>query len=752
MRKPNDHTVGRLTIAVAFCIAVILATYLNLPRVPAVWWMSPVPQNIRTPDGRPVITDPSEQPTHVYFPDPDNDLRVFRAMEIADGQVRRWDFMPQINAPAGVRLHWTSPMDYLVAGAGLIGERVFGKPDGFATGAALVAPAIGIVYLAALIGLVAQLGGGVAAVICGAVCAVTPTFLRVFGIGNADHHCLIELLLATAVLTLISGARRMAGRLATATEPGDALASNPKDFNESNADQRVTPARGTMELTCFGLSGLMIGVAIWTAAQVILFWLIVAGIQCIAVVCSRSEGRRALFNAATAWNGGALIAVIIGFAIDGRQELAAMPVDRISLFHVGVTLLGLLLIRVIGPGAARGRCLAAASRFSRTAPAILGLAILVVLALRWQSAFAAVRGEALARWHAQVAELQPLVRFSGEMDWSARLAPLHERLGFMPYLLMIAIPFFMIARRVPLWLRSMLGLLAVTISVLSLIQLRWIDHYGTFVLPVIVVGLLELTHRIARSMQGFTPVWRAAAVAAALGASAIPFAIWPRLALMWHAVDVAARAPSGGNPESAALLDAIGPREDQKRTALTAMAIRRNEMLNPASTTRRLILCEEGEGPTLLRETGLPVVAAPYHRAISGIVEMMRFFAERDPVTARAQLDRLGVRYIVAPYRANEQLMNFERIAFGELRSYDPPIDTYDARGTLRQTLRYRPEVNRTMAYRLAIRPTDHGIAGVELLYGICDDPGQPEAIHGLLFIVHEIATTTTSHASSDSP
>lgn len=83
--------------------------------------------------------------------------------------------------------------------------------------------------------------------------------------------------------------------------------------------------------------------------------------------------------------------------------------------------------------------------------------------------------------------------------------------------------------------------------------------------------------------------------------------------------------------------------------------------------------------------------------------------------------------------------MNFEQIAFGELRSYDPPDETLDAHGRLQRKLHYKPEVAETMAYRLAIRPRDHGIPGVELLYGICDDPSRPDEMHGLLFVVNEM-------------
>ena len=150
--------------------------------------------------------------------------------------------------------------------------------------------------------------------------------------------------------------------------------------------------------------------------------------------------------------------------------------------------------------------------------------------------------------------------------------------------------------------------------------------------------------------------------------------------------------------------------------------------------------CAEGEGAMLLYYTGLPVVAAPYHRAIDGIVEVASFFAEKDPIRARQQLDRLGVRYVVIPYAPHLQLMNFEKIAFGELRSFDPPDETIDRLGRIARELHYKEEqIAQTMAYRLAIEPEIPCIPGVELIGRIQDDPRRPNAKNGLLYVVNDL-------------
>ena len=171
---------------------------------------------------------------------------------------------------------------------------------------------------------------------------------------------------------------------------------------------------------------------------------------------------------------------------------------------------------------------------------------------------------------------------------------------------------------------------------------------------------------------------------------------------------------------------------------------------------RQAILCEDGEGPALLYWTGLPVVATPYHRALDGLLEMARFFAERDPAAARERLDRLGVRYVVMPPRAHEQLMQFEQLVYGELRSFNPPTPSQDEFGRAVMHLNYRvPELVQTMAYRLVMDPTGDVIPGVqriaEIDEGARDSAGNPRRT-GLLYVVLDMPASQPSSRPDSQP
>lgn len=153
---------------------------------------------------------------------------------------------------------------------------------------------------------------------------------------------------------------------------------------------------------------------------------------------------------------------------------------------------------------------------------------------------------------------------------------------------------------------------------------------------------------------------------------------------------------------------------------------------------RRAILSDEGSGPMLHYRTRLPVVAVPYHRAIDGIVAAATFYAERDPVEARRMLDALGVRYVVVPFRPHEQLINFERVAFGALRSYDPPEQGLDEQGNVRERLKYRREITETAIYRLTLHGGG-GIPGLELIESAKEGAATPDGKSGLLYVVKDL-------------
>ncbi|HWL93660.1 MAG TPA: hypothetical protein VNT79_08995, partial [Phycisphaerae bacterium] len=570
-------------------------------------------------------------------------------------------------------------------------------------------------------------------------------------LGHADHHCLLEVLLIASIVLIAGRSRETSRRIA------------------------------------FFASGCLMGLAIWTASQAAIFWLGFFVVILIAAIRVDPQRKRSSLSRAHMWATGSFLVVGLGYLLDSFDDLKTATLDRISAVHFGLLFIAAILTRAIysasgQPRERRERPIAARWAF-------IGIALVcLILFFKRATYFEHMQGEVLERWHTHIAELQPMIasvpQGAGLFDATAfSLQPLHDRLGYTMYLLPLALPYFLLSRRTPGVIRAILGILAPLIAGLSVEQLRWMDHYNTFVLPVIVVGLWEVLGRVsgrlvkpvekqleARSASEGDPrlerdgspanvnhpleKWRFAISFVILAAATVPFSTYERLALVRRANSLleGRDAALGSGPRPSLLteqwhtadvsLRALGPREDQLRTDFVARAISLREIESPSPESRRAVLCDEGEGPALLHETGLPVVAAPYHRAIDGIVEMMQFFAERDPVLARGRLDRLGARYVVVPYRINEQLMNYEQIAFGERRSFDPPREWLDENGRLRRELQYRPELTGTMAYRLSHRPHDHGSAGVEMLYSIRDDPARPDDVHGLLFVVNDITGT----------
>ncbi|MFQ5412050.1 MAG: STT3 domain-containing protein [Phycisphaerae bacterium] len=636
----------------------------------------------------------------IFFPDPDDYLRTYRAKRIVAGESIRIRHMPDLNHPDGVELHWTAVMDFLLAGAGILVAGLTTHPDPAGIAAAWIPVALGALYVACMIGWLRRGFGWGPGLLAGLLIIASPAYHRAFQLGHADHHALLELLFVVAL-----GA--WAGRIRDDGNPG------------------VPPRSAAI------ISGVAIGLAIWTATFSLLVWgAILVGIH---VACRRADAssRPAFLAAHRAWCMTVAGVVAAGYVFENWPDLGSVAIDKISTLHLtGVLIAWLVPIggatrtsassRTDDPSTQTEAVAIAADdqgRVTRKVLLLLAVAATVVwFATRQDRVLEPVRSPELSRWHDLNAELQPLITHAGR-DWS--LKPMHDRLGFLPYALPIALPLFLLSKRVPPVVKVGLGVLGPVITLLCIRHLRFTDHFNLAVVPIVVIGAGEGVDRIFFRGRSPQPMIRFAASVGILLLLAIPYRGW---------------------------LDRLSDRIDSpppihlQRTDFVAMAIREYERTHGASADgRRAILCEEGEGPMLLYETGLPVVAAPYHRAIGGIVQAARFYSERDPHAARARLDRLGVRYVVMPFRAHEQLMNFERIAFGELQSFDPPKQWLDPHGNPRQALRYRPEYSKTMAYRLWAHPQSPCIEGLELIRGITDDPQRPNAENGLLYAVHGI-------------
>jgi len=611
-------------------------------------------------------------------------------------------------------------MDYLLAGAGVLAMPLTDHPDPIGVAAACLPVAMGVLYVLCAIGWVRRGVGWGPALLVGLFIVLSPAFHRAFQLGHPDHHALLELLFVVAIGAWVTPAR---------------------DDGEPNAPTRRAAV----------ISGLAIGLAIWVSAQSLLVWgAILVGVS-YACLQSPPPMRKAYLSARLAWNLSVGAVVLAAVAIENWPDLTVVTIDKVSLIH-----LALAAMAFLAPGGMPQRedKDSAESTAPEAAPADAApdpaeqrgttrtIALLAALAafLIWMSMDAdrvlePVSRPEVSRWHELVAELQPLYSHVGP-QWS--LTQMHRKLGYLPYALPLLLPLFLMSRRVGPAIKCTLGLLAPTLAVLTLLQLRWLDHYNLAVMPVAVIGLWEGLERAFPRSAGLRPVLRLSLVGILLGLLTYPACEWT---LRRKSRQQLAAEASGGQVGTPSFEQALEKQLVLDRTDFVAQSI--NHHAARAGTLdpdRVAILSEEGEGPMLLYETGLPVVAAPYHRAIDGIVEAATFFAQRDPAAAREQLDRLRVRYVVMPARYHEQLMNLEYVAFAEHRSFDILRESIGADGKPHRELAAKPQVMDTMIFRMVMRPEEPCIPGVKLIGRIrAEDPTSQVQMRGLLYVVENL-------------
>ncbi len=609
----------------------------------------------------------------VLLVDPDDYMRLVRVRQITDRPGWRVDRLAEINWPMGAELHWTAPMDYLLAAVYRIAGPFVSASDPLAAAAAWAPVALGAAFLAILMFFLRRGCGCPVAAMAAIVAVLSPAFHRVFQMGHPDHHSLLELLFAVAVYVWIPCLK-------------------------SDGNRAVSSPRAAI------VSGAATGLAIWTAPQALFVWgCILAGLVFATFHAAPAE-RSAWGLRTRAWNAAAFAVVLIGFLLENWPRVNVVAIDRLSLPHLAVVMLGFLL-----PCGEATRSAAAVLR--RRAPKLMA-ACAVVAAWTWLDRariFNHLDTPAFLAWSGQIAELQPLFTHA-DGDWSVK--PLLRALGFAPLALPLLLPWFAKSKMMPCGTKLTLMLLSVGFTGLAVVQRRWLDHVTLGLAPVLAVGAWEMARRIGRLLSRESPGVAVAFTVLLLAAICLPSA---------QSVLFSPRA----KPDAQVL-----------RAAIACDRIKDYESSHPAEDPgRRAILSADGDGPMLLYRTGLPIVAAPYHRAIEGVVEVYRFYAERRADAALELLDRLGVQYVMVPFRPHEQLMTFERVAFGELRSFEPTSRTIDDEGNVREMLHYRSEVAATAVYRLAMQP-DNALPGLECIARIREGAETTDGLTGLVYVV----------------
>lgn len=629
----------------------------------------------------------------VLFVDPDDDMRLVRVRSIVEGGPAILRHTTEINWPRGVEMHWTAPMDYALVGAAAFFGGLSSVSDRLAGTAAWVSVWLGLAYSLLMMAMIRRACGWGPALLAGAMVIVSPAYHRVFQLGHPDHHCLLELLFAIAVGAWVP--RR---------------------------DEGGTPCLPSR--TAVILGGLAMGLAIWTAPQGLFIWAAILVGATFASFHASREDRARWAGRRWDWSLAVLAVVACGYLVENVSNLGEVAADKVSLFHVLLVILAMLVPSGALPSVPKGVIRIAAVRWGLFA--ILSTMFVGWIIVDGGRIFRYSRSEELHRWWEIVAELLPLYTRAGG-QWS--FAPLQAHLGYAVYALPLLLVFFVRGKMMPCGAKLTLALLAVGMSGLAIYQRRWLDHVNLGLVPVTVVGIWELVGMIgarkdclhgdssARTSDGGrSPPYGVRIVAAIVLVGLLCY------------------------PCAAGVLMAPTPSPDVQnvRTAFAADRIGAYESVHPSrDSARRAILCDEGCGPMLVYRTRLPVVAAPYHRAIDGIAAAARFYAERDPVEARRMLDALGVKYVVVPFRPHEQLINFERVAYGEMRSYDPPVQSVDADGNIHERLQYRPEIAQTAIYRLTLQGGG-GIPGLELVESITEGATTTDGKSGLLYVVRD--------------
>ncbi|MEK6642661.1 MAG: hypothetical protein AABZ08_02040 [Planctomycetota bacterium] len=415
------------------------------------------------------------------------------------------------------------------------------------------------------------------------------------------------------------------------------------------------------------VSGLCTGLAIWVSPQALLTWgAILAGLT-FATRHASPERREIWTRRLTEWGTASLIVVAIGCLIESGGFQESPTLDRIGIVHVLCVGLAVCLPHGRPPGQRSSR-----AQLVATSTILASIAFVLMF---WRESMGGVfRRPEFHRWSAVVTELQPLILRAGS-DWT--IQPLIRQVGLMPFLLPVTIYVLIRHTRVNCAAKLMFLILSIALTALSVLQLRWMHHINLALVPVTAIGLHiaamklmpgdDATRRLSRDLTclllAFAMILPCASVALATPPSQ-PDAF----ARHWlAAVETISKADASANNN-----DRLGT-----------------------------ILCEMDSGPMLLYYTRRSVVAGPYHRALDGILEVNRFFAERDPVVARSQLDRLHVAYVLVPYRPADQLRIMEQIVFGEAPSYDLPARKIEG-GELLESVTPRPEIEQTIAFRLA--------------------------------------------------
>ena len=517
------------------------------------------------------------------------------------------------NAPYGLAMHWTRPMDVLLLAGAAALTAVMDFRDALYWWAVAISPLLHLAAIMALIWAVIPLLGLWHRCALGAVALLQVPLLTMGLIGRADHHMLIIL---GFVLALGANLRLV-----------------------------MQAARPLLGLA----AGASLGFCLWlTMEGLILLGCCLAVSGGLWVLRGGDRARRCLWQAL-----GLAALLALALAVERPPgDWANDEYDRLSIVHLVVAvLLGAFWAAVVALERVRG---AREGVGPRAVLALVGAGLWTVAMLASFPKF----------FGGPEVDNDPVIQ-TVFLDWVSELRPIVplDAQGFRDWLVYLgasalALPFYFFVlwrgaseRQWDGWLLT--AVCAVAFVVLAMTMRRFAPLAGVFLAVPVALVLGEVL-MMTESMRAFLPRFGLRLVAV-FGLLFGP----PGLAL--------ALAPSSSSATTAAkTAETAGPVLAERSCPIDRIAAWLDDPAGMGGRPR-LILAHFNHGPELLYRTGHAVVASPYHRNAAGLRDAHEAFGSTGAAAARRVVERRAVDLLLicraGPAVAHFSLVNPEAFA-----------------------------------------------------------------------------------------
>jgi len=520
---------------------------------------------------------------HGSLIDPDSYTRLVRVLELHRGEGWFDRVIDRMNAPYGLEMHWTRPLDILLLAGAWPLSAFLGFEDALYWAGVFVSPALHIATCVALVWAVAPLFAPEQRPLVAIVFLMQPLALNYAYAGRADHHMLLLLTYVIALGFLLRSLER--------------------------------PDEDRWSL----LGGVAAGFGLWVSVEFLApLVTLYAPLAAAWMVVGRRAGRAALFLST-----GLLGTITLGVLLEGGPVgLFVAEYDRISIPYLALAAASWALwvgVRILESRGTGPR---------RTPSRILfliatGFAALILVLLTFPGLMVGPMSSGDPRFESllmqQIEELQSA--FPTDLpEVGGTVAKFGHAVFAMAFLAWRGLPRHGRRSRL-LWLPLLLALLLFV--PLGLYQIR----FGIWATVPIAVGVAGFLTAVVRRLGGRGPGRALARAAVVAGVLLAPLTLGGALLQLW-------KQPTPPPPRAGE----AGCSVPELSSALST---------GPGADTLWTILAHPNIGPELVYRTPHSVVAAGYHQNVDGVLDAHDILAATVDSTARTLVDARRIDLIV---------------------------------------------------------------------------------------------------------